>query len=80
MATNKLLSKLSEIFDAKKRKQREKINSLKELLKKLKKLSKVLKQNLAAEKNSKSSQALEQEFRIVQAQRKKGLNLLKKLR
>ncbi len=80
MATNKLLAQLSDFFDSKKRMQREKIKSLKVLLKKLKKRSKELNQKLSSEKNSKAKQALEKEILIVQAQRKKGLKLLKKLR
>lgn len=79
MATHKIISQLRDFFDSSKRKQCKEAQSLKELLKKLKKRKKNLEQKLDEEKDAKKRSLYAQEIKVVQAQRSKGIKILKKL-
>jgi hypothetical protein len=80
VATYKLLSQLRHLFGARKHDQIKQIESLKDLLKKLKKRQRTLRKKIGQEKESNKRRLLQEEIDWVQAQRKKGARLIKKLR
>jgi hypothetical protein len=79
MKTPKLIRKARAYFDNDKSKQAGKAENLKEILKKLKKKKRSLKEKLDKEKDKKEKQRIQTDLNIIQAQRKKGLKLLKTL-
>ena len=79
MKTPKLINTLKEFMDAGKQKQREQIASIRIVLKKLKKKKQALKQKLRNENDEKNRRQLRKELKIITAQRKKGLCLVKKV-
>ncbi len=79
MKTPKLINTLKEFMDAGKQKQREQIASIRIVLKKLKKKKQALKQKLRNENDEKIRRQLRKELKIITAQRKKGLCLVKKV-
>jgi predicted nucleic acid-binding Zn-ribbon protein len=80
MKTPKLIRKAREYFDPEKIRQKNQKKNLKELLKKLKKKQKKLKEKMAKEKDKKEKKRIGTDIDIIQAQRKKGIDLLKSLR
>jgi hypothetical protein len=80
MGTEKLLDKLANLLDAKRRKQIKKQKSLKELLKKLKKRQEKHKKLLAAKKDPEGRKRIERTLKVIYTQRKKGIKLYKDIR
>lgn len=78
MNINKLLRKADSIFDTNERDRKEKKKCLKHLIKKLKKNEKSLIARLKAESDKSAAAKIEQEIKLLHAQRKKGLKALKK--
>ena len=79
MGTEKLLDKLANILDAKKRKQRDQRDKLKVLLKKLKKRQEKHKKLLEAKKDPEGRKRIERTLKVIYTQRKKGIQLYKDL-
>jgi hypothetical protein len=79
MKTPTLINILKKFLDADKKKQQDKIASIKIVLKKLKKKELALKQKLRNEDNKKIRRHLQKDLKIITAQRKKGLCMLKKV-
>ena len=77
MKTPILINTLKEFMDSGKQKQREQIESIKIVLKKLKKKKQALKRKLHNEKDEKIRRQLQKELKIITAQRKKGLCMVK---
>jgi len=80
MKTPTLVKILEEFMIAGKKKQHEQIASIKIVLKKLKKKELVLKQKFRNEDDVKIRKQLQKELKIITAQRKKGLCMVKKLK
>jgi hypothetical protein len=79
MGTEKLLDRLSNLLDAKRRKQIKQRDSLKHLLKKLKKRQEKHKQILEAKKDPEGRKRIERTLKVIYTQRKKGIKLYKDL-
>ena len=80
MSTNELLKTVKNFVDANRRERITKYESLKRLMKKLKIKQNLLKDKVKNESNKKVKKRLEEEMRVLKAQRKKGLKLLKELK
>ena len=80
MSTNDLLKKLKNFVDADRRERITKYESLKSLLKKLKIKQNLLKDKIQNESDEQLKARLEDKRRVLKAQRKKGLKLLKELK
>ena len=80
MKTNKLLEILKEYLGIERREQIAKYESIKHVLKKLKKKENVLKDKLKSELDEKVHIRLKKEMDVLSAQRKKGVEILKKLK
>ncbi|WP_028469078.1 hypothetical protein [Neptunomonas japonica] len=80
MNTNDLLKKVKSFLGTDRREQITKYESLKRLLKKLKIKQNLLKDKVKKESNKKTKKRLEEKLRVIKAQRKKGLKLLKELK
>ncbi|SIS74091.1 hypothetical protein [Neptunomonas antarctica] len=80
MTTDDLLKKVKNFVDTDRRERITKYESLKRLLKKLKIKENLLKDKIRSESNEKSQKRLEEKMRVLKAQRKKGLKLLKELK
>lgn len=79
MKTKKLLSKLARFISADRRAQTKNIASIKIVLKELKKKEQQLKEKLETEKDQIERDQIERKLRVIYAQRKKGVALLKEL-
>lgn len=77
MGTEKLLDKLANLLDAKRRKQIKQQNSLKKLLKKLKKRQEKHKKLLAEKQDPEGRKRIERTLKVIYTQRKKGIKLYK---
>jgi hypothetical protein len=77
MGTEKLLDKLTNVLNAKRRKQIKQHDSLKKLLKKLKKRQEKHKKLLAAKKDPEGRKRIERTLKVIYTQRKKGIKLYK---
>ncbi len=77
MGTEKLLDKLANLLDAKKRKQKKQHESLKVLLKKLKKRQEKHKKLLKAKQDPEGRKRIERTLKVIYTQRKKGIKLYK---
>lgn len=77
--TKKYLEKLRAFFDADYNQKLEQIDSVKQILDKLKKTKQKLREKIADEQDAKQRKNLEEEFKVVQKQRKKGVQVLKEL-
>lgn len=80
MKTNDLLKTIKNFIDTDRREQITKYESLKRLMKKLKTKQNILKEKVKNETDIKSKKNLEEKMRVLKAQRKKGLKLLKELK
>ena len=80
MKLKKLLNRLSALTDAKQHEQLEQCQTLKKTLKQLKQKNRDLKKRLAIEKDSDKRHEIEDKIKIIKAQRRKGLALLKEIR
>ncbi len=80
MSTNKLLDKLKDILSGERQAQLEKYSSLKKVLKLLRVEKKRLEHELEKAKNDQAREDIETRLKIVSAQRKKGMNVLKELK
>jgi hypothetical protein len=80
MKTNDLLKTIKNFIDTDRREQITKYESLKRLMKKLKTKQNILKEKAKNETDIKSKKNLEEKMRVLKAQRKKGLKLLKELK
>jgi hypothetical protein len=80
MRAPKLLKVVKRFLSADKEKQYEHTKCFKDVLKKLKKKENALKNELKNEKNEKNRKQLKKEIAVVHAQRKKGIEALKKLK
>jgi predicted nucleic acid-binding Zn-ribbon protein len=76
----KLLKKLNSYINAEAEQLQHEDEGLSKVLKKLKKKEKHLKELVAAERDVDEREMLEQELKIVHSQRKKGIELLSRVR
>ncbi len=80
MKTNDLLRTIKNFIDTDKREQITKYESLKRLMKKLKTKQNILKEKVKSETDLNAKKNLEEKMKVLKAQRKKGLKLLKELK
>ncbi|MGY8872427.1 MAG: hypothetical protein ACKVJE_18505 [Pseudomonadales bacterium] len=80
MNTNDLLKTVKNFVDTNRRERITRYESLKRLMKKLKIKQNLLKDKVKNESNKKFKKRLEEKLRVIKAQRKKGLKLLKELK
>ena len=80
MKAPKLLKIVNRFLSADKEKQYEHTKCFKDILKKLKKKENSLKDKLKKENNDKNRKQIKKELAIVHAQRKKGIEAIKKLK
>lgn len=80
MKSPKLLKKVKRFLSADEEKQYEQSKCFKDVLKKLKKKENHLKNKLKKETNEKNQKQIKKELAIVHAQRKKGIEAIKKLK
>lgn len=80
MKTPKMIKRVGDFLDAGKDKQQKQIKSIKEILRNLKKKQDSLKKKSKTEKDDKKRKRILKELDIIFAQRKKGINALKKLK
>lgn len=80
MKTNDLLKAVKNFVDSNRRERVAKYDSLKRLMKKLKVKQNLLKEKISDESDDKIKTRLEEELKVLKAQRKKGLRLLKELK
>jgi hypothetical protein len=80
MNTNDLLKTVKNFVDTNRRERITRYDSLKRLMKKLKIKQNLLKDKVKNESNKKFKKRLEEKLRVIKAQRKKGLKLLKELK
>jgi glutathionylspermidine synthase len=79
MGTKKLLDKLANLLDEKKRKQKKQHESLKALLKKLKKRQEKHKKLLETKQDPEDRKRIERTLKVIYTQRKKGIKLYKNI-
>ncbi|CAK8720470.1 MAG: hypothetical protein D3920_10955 [Candidatus Electrothrix sp. AW2] len=77
MGTEKLLDKLTNLLNAKRRQQKKQLNNLKKLLEKLNKRHKEHQKLLAAKKDPEGRKRIERTLKVIYTQRKKGIKLYK---
>lgn len=77
MGTEKLLGKLKNLLNSKRRKQVQQHESLKKLLKKLKKRQEKHKKLLEAKTDPEGRKRIERTLKVIYTQRKKGIKLYK---
>ncbi len=75
MGTEKLLDKLTNVLNAKRRKQIKQHDNLKKLLKKLKKRQEKHQELLVAKKDPEGRKRIERTLKVIYTQRKKGIKL-----
>ncbi|RKZ99249.1 MAG: hypothetical protein DRQ43_00120 [Gammaproteobacteria bacterium] len=80
MRSPKMLKIVKRFLSADKEKQYEHTKCFTDVLKKLKKKENALKNKLKHENNEKNRKQIKKELEIVHAQRKKGIDALKKLK
>jgi len=80
MRVKKLLDKLKDILSAERHAQLEKYSSLKKVLKALRVEKSRLKKELAESSDENERQDLATRLKVISAQRKKGLTVLKQLK
>ena len=80
MNTNDLLKTIENFVDTNRRERIKRYESLQRLMKKLKIKQNQLKDKVKNESNKKFKNRLEEKIRVLKAQRKKGLKLLKELK
>lgn len=80
MTNKKLIERMRGYLGLDRQRQRKKIDKIKALLKKLRKRRKELEAALETEKDPDRRKRLERDLRVLREQRKKGLQLVKKLR
>jgi len=80
MRVKKLLDKLKDILSAERHAQLEKYSSLKKVLKALRVEKTRLKKELAESSDENERQELATRLKVISAQRKKGLTVLKELK
>lgn len=80
MRVKKLLDKLKDILSAERHAQLEKYSSLKKVLKALRVEKSRLKKELAESSDENERQDLATRLKVISAQRKKGLTVLKELK
>jgi len=79
VTTNKLLEYISDLFDENKKVQHRKRDNLKKVLKQLRERKRYLKKKLHNAKDKRNRKNIKNKIDVIDAQRKKGLKLLKKL-
>ncbi|MBT8069258.1 MAG: hypothetical protein KJO80_02390 [Gammaproteobacteria bacterium] len=80
MSVKSLLEKLNILLSEEHREQLAKYKSLKKVLRALRREKAALKESLATTENEAARKDIESRLKIVSAQRKKGLKVLKKLK
>ncbi len=80
MKAKQLLNKLDEILNDERHAQIEKYKSLKKILKGLRNEKAILKESLPQSPDMELQREMESRLRVISAQRKKGLKLLKDLK
>ena len=80
MGFNKLLKKLKSYMDADAEQLQQEDEGLSKVLKKLKKKENHLKELIASEADADEREMLEQELNVIHSQRKKGIELLARVR
>ncbi|MBF0266323.1 MAG: hypothetical protein HQL46_13745 [Gammaproteobacteria bacterium] len=78
MKAPKLIKLVKQYISADKKKQSDDIKCFKDILKKLKKKENSLKDKLKKESDKKSRLTLEKQLSVIHAQRKKGIEAIKK--
>jgi hypothetical protein len=79
MKVRKLLRKLDDFLDAKKRERRAQMDSMRKVLKTLKKKERDLRERLQGESDGATRAKLERKLGVIHAQRKKGVQALREL-
>ena len=80
MSTNDLFKAIKDFASTERREQITRYDSLKRLMQKLKIKQNLIKEKIKKEDNKKLKKTLEEKLRVIKAQRKKGLKLLKDLK
>jgi hypothetical protein len=80
MRVKKLLDKLKDILSEERKVQLKKYSSLKKVLKSLRAEKTLLEVELKQEKDEDARQEIESRLKIISAQRKKGIKVLKELK
>jgi len=80
MKTKILIEIAQQLLNLKKKEQFDQITSLKGILKELKKKKRSLKEKLANEEDKKKALDFQRKLDVISFQRKKGLNIIKKLK
>lgn len=80
MKTKALIKIAQQLINNAKKEQIDKIQSLKVILKELKKKKRSLKEKLENEKDKSKCLDIQRKLDVLSSQRKKGLNLIKKLK
>lgn len=80
MKVKQLLDKLSEILDEERQAQMEKYKSLKKVLKAIRKEKTDLEEILESTQDEEARHRIESRLKVISAQRKKGLEVLKDLK
>jgi len=80
MKTKTLIEKAQQFLNLEKKEQFDQIASLKGILKELKKKKSSLKEKLANEEDKKKALDFQRKLDVISSQRKKGLNIIKKLK
>jgi hypothetical protein len=80
MGTEKLIDKMHGLLKLDREQLKKKRDKVRSLLEKLKKKQKDLEEKLANEKDEEKKKRLEQNLKVIYAQRKKGIKLCKSLK
>lgn len=80
MSSKKLIERMRDFLDLKRRKQKEKLHKLQDLLSKLRKQRRVLKKALEQEQDPQRRKRISRDLKVLHEQRKNGLKLVKELR
>lgn len=80
MKAGKLLEQLKDYLDSERRAQIAKYDSMKTVLKKLKKKANSLKARIDEEEDEAIRELMRQEIKVITAQRKKGISILKEIK
>lgn len=80
MTSKKLIARMRELLDLKRRKQRDQLAKIKGLLAKLRKHRRALKKALDDETDLAQRKRIKRDLKVLHEQRRKGLKLVKELR
>ncbi len=80
MSSKKLIERMRDFLDLKRRKQKQKLDKLQDLLSKLRKQRRVLKKALEHEEDPQRRKRISRDLKVLHEQRKSGPKLVKELR